>query len=169
MIQGGDPEGDGTGGPGYRVVEAPPKKLKYTKGIVAMAKAASERVGTSGSQFFVVSGNEAAQLSPDYALLGAVSSGQRRRREDQLDRGRPNNGAPEHARGHRVDPRQRALTQVPDPSGFGRHGLERECNRSGISRSEPGTSDSRAACRHVDPHVESRPFEQAALTPLGHA
>src|SRR3954468_23754704 len=75
VIQGGDPEGDGTGGPGYHVVEAPPKKLKYAKGIVAMAKTASERVGTSGSQFFVVSGNEAAPLSPDYALLGAVSSG----------------------------------------------------------------------------------------------
>ena len=75
VIQGGDPKGDGSGGPGYRVVEAPPKKLKYAKGIVAMAKTASERVGTSGSQFFVVSGNEAAPLSPDYALLGAVSSG----------------------------------------------------------------------------------------------
>ena len=75
VIQGGDPKGDGTGGPGYRVVEAPPKKLKYAKGIVAMAKTASERVGTSGSQFFVVSGKEAAPLSPDYALLGAVSSG----------------------------------------------------------------------------------------------
>jgi cyclophilin family peptidyl-prolyl cis-trans isomerase len=75
VIQGGDPKGDGSGGPGYRVVEAPPKRLKYAKGIVAMAKTAGERVGTSGSQFFVVSGKEAAPLSPDYALLGAVSSG----------------------------------------------------------------------------------------------
>src|ERR1700754_4864316 len=65
VIQGGDPEGDGTGGPGYRVVEAPPKKLKYTEGIVAMAKTGSERVGTSGSQFFVVSGKEAVPLAPD--------------------------------------------------------------------------------------------------------
>jgi peptidyl-prolyl cis-trans isomerase B (cyclophilin B) len=75
VIQGGDPKGDGTGGPGYRVVEAPPKKLKYAKGVVAMAKTARERVGTSGSQFFVVSGKQAAPLPPDYALLGAVSSG----------------------------------------------------------------------------------------------
>src|ERR1700754_2477273 len=75
VIQGGDPKGDGTGGPGYRVVEAALKKLKYAKGIVAMAKTASERVGTSGSQFFVVSGKEAVPLAPDYALLGAVSSG----------------------------------------------------------------------------------------------
>src|SRR6202012_4359958 len=38
VIQGGDPLGTGAGGPGYEVVEAPPKKLKYTKGTVAMAK-----------------------------------------------------------------------------------------------------------------------------------
>jgi peptidyl-prolyl cis-trans isomerase B (cyclophilin B) len=75
VIQGGDPKGDGTGGPGYRVVEAPPKTLKYAKYVVAMAKTAAEPKGASGSQFFVVSGKEAAALVPDYALLGAVSGG----------------------------------------------------------------------------------------------
>jgi cyclophilin family peptidyl-prolyl cis-trans isomerase len=75
VIQGGDPAGDGTGGPGYSVVEAPPEDLEYTKGVVAMAKTGAEAPGTSGSQFFVVTG-ENAQLPPEYALLGEVTSGQ---------------------------------------------------------------------------------------------
>jgi peptidyl-prolyl cis-trans isomerase B (cyclophilin B) len=75
VIQGGDPKGDGTGGPGYKVVEAPPKSLKYTKGVVAMAKTQLEAAGTSGSQFFVVTGED-ADLPPEYALLGKVTGGQ---------------------------------------------------------------------------------------------
>jgi cyclophilin family peptidyl-prolyl cis-trans isomerase len=75
VIQGGDPKGDGTGGPGYSVVEAPPKDLLYEKGVVAMAKTGTEPAGTSGSQFFVVTAED-AQLPPDYALLGKVTSGQ---------------------------------------------------------------------------------------------
>ena len=75
VIQGGDPKGDGTGGPGYSVVEAPPQDLLYEKGIVAMAKTGAEAAGTSGSQFFVVTAEDAG-LPPDYALLGKVTSGQ---------------------------------------------------------------------------------------------
>jgi peptidyl-prolyl cis-trans isomerase B (cyclophilin B) len=75
VIQGGDPAGDGTGGPGFSVTEAPPQDLTYTKGVVAMAKTATEAPGTSGSQFFVVTGAD-AQLPPEYALLGKVSKGQ---------------------------------------------------------------------------------------------
>ena len=45
VIQGGDPKGDGTGGPGYSVVEAPPQGLSYTKGVVAMAKTDTEPRG----------------------------------------------------------------------------------------------------------------------------
>jgi peptidyl-prolyl cis-trans isomerase B (cyclophilin B) len=75
VIQGGDPKGDGTGGPGYSVVEAPPQDLVYTKGVVAMAKTGAEAPGTSGSQFFVVTAED-AQLPPDYALLGKVTAGQ---------------------------------------------------------------------------------------------
>jgi peptidyl-prolyl cis-trans isomerase B (cyclophilin B) len=75
VIQGGDPAGDGTGGPGFSVVEAPPRDLTYTKGVVAMAKTDAEAPGTSGSQFFVVTGED-AQLPPDYALLGKVTGGQ---------------------------------------------------------------------------------------------
>ena len=74
VIQGGDPLGDGTGGPGYFVDEPPPQDLSYTRGTVAMAKSAAEPPGRSGSQFFVVTAADAG-LSPDYALLGRVSSG----------------------------------------------------------------------------------------------
>ena len=75
VIQGGDPQGTGQGGPGYSVVEAPPRNVKYTRGVVAMAKTEVEDPGTSGSQFFVVTAED-AQLPPDYALLGKVTKGQ---------------------------------------------------------------------------------------------
>ncbi len=75
VIQGGDPAGTGEGGPGYTVVEAPPSDLKYTPGVVAMAKTQADPAGASGSQFFVVTGDGAATLTPDYALLGKVTSG----------------------------------------------------------------------------------------------
>ncbi len=74
VIQGGDPLGNGTGGPGYKVVEKPPANLAYTKGVVAMAKSSAEPPGTAGSQFFVVTGADAG-LPPEYALVGKVSSG----------------------------------------------------------------------------------------------
>jgi peptidyl-prolyl cis-trans isomerase B (cyclophilin B) len=74
VIQGGDPKGDGTGGPGYSVVEAPPKRFKYPKYEVAMAKTAAEAPGTSGSQFFVVTA-DGTPLTPDYAIVGKVTSG----------------------------------------------------------------------------------------------
>jgi peptidyl-prolyl cis-trans isomerase B (cyclophilin B) len=75
VIQGGDPLGTGTGGPGYSVVEAPPKDLSYTRGVVAMAKGGTEPFGASGSQFFVVTGEDVG-LPPQYALLGKVIKGQ---------------------------------------------------------------------------------------------
>jgi cyclophilin family peptidyl-prolyl cis-trans isomerase len=75
VIQGGDPQGDGNGGPGYQIVEAPPQDLTYSKGVVAMAKAETDPAGTSESQFFVVTGEDAG-LPPDYALLGKVTKGQ---------------------------------------------------------------------------------------------
>lgn len=74
VIQGGDPLGNGTGGPGYKVVEKPPANLAYTKGIVAMAKSGAEPPGSSGSQFFVVTAPDAG-LQPEYALVGKVSKG----------------------------------------------------------------------------------------------
>jgi peptidyl-prolyl cis-trans isomerase B (cyclophilin B) len=74
VIQGGDPTGSGTGGPGYKTVDKPPKSAKYTLGVVAMAKTGNEKPGTAGSQFFVVTGPN-ANLPPDYAVLGKVVSG----------------------------------------------------------------------------------------------
>ena len=74
VIQGGDPEGNGQGGPGYNVVEKPPSSLRYVRGVVAMAKTGSEPAGTAGSQFFVVTGARAG-LPPDYAILGRVVRG----------------------------------------------------------------------------------------------
>src|SRR3954451_6886965 len=74
VIQGGDPLGNGTGGPGYSVDEKPPANLSYTKGVVAMAKSSAEPPGRSGSQFYVVIGADAG-LPPEYALVGKVSKG----------------------------------------------------------------------------------------------
>jgi cyclophilin family peptidyl-prolyl cis-trans isomerase len=74
VIQGGDPTGTGRGGPGYTVVDVPPRDSLYTKGVVAMAKTAAEPPGTAGSQFFVVTADNAG-LPPDYAILGVVTKG----------------------------------------------------------------------------------------------
>ncbi|HEX3041459.1 MAG TPA: peptidylprolyl isomerase [Solirubrobacterales bacterium] len=74
VIQGGDPEGTGSGGPGYSVDEKPPPNLAYTKGIVAMAKTSAEPPGRSGSQFYVVTAPDAG-LPPEYALVGKVTEG----------------------------------------------------------------------------------------------
>lgn len=74
VIQGGDPTGKGSGGPGYTVVDTPPAGAKYVRGVVAMAKTGAELPGTAGSQFFVVIGADAG-LSPIYALLGKVTKG----------------------------------------------------------------------------------------------
>jgi peptidyl-prolyl cis-trans isomerase B (cyclophilin B) len=71
VIQGGDPNGDGTGGPGYTVVEPPLSGTRYTLGTVAMAKTDTDPVGASGSQFFIVTARDAA-LPPQYAIVGNV-------------------------------------------------------------------------------------------------
>ena len=76
VIQGGDPTGEGSGGPGYHTVDKPPRGTKYTHGVVAMAKAASEPAGTAGSQFFIVTAAN-AQLPAEYAVVGKVTSGLR--------------------------------------------------------------------------------------------
>ncbi|HMU26692.1 MAG TPA: peptidylprolyl isomerase [Solirubrobacterales bacterium] len=75
VIQGGDPTGTGSGGPGYSVVETPPKSTTYPVGTVAMAKTGAEAPGTSGSQFFIVTGAQGSSLTPDYSIAGTVSEG----------------------------------------------------------------------------------------------
>jgi peptidyl-prolyl cis-trans isomerase B (cyclophilin B) len=74
VIQGGDPTGSGSGGPGYSVRDVPPADAAYTKGVVAMAKTVAEPPGTSGSQFYIVTARDAG-LPPEYALLGKVVRG----------------------------------------------------------------------------------------------
>ncbi len=71
VIQGGDPNGDGSGGPGYMIVEPPPSDTRYTLGTVAMAKTDTDPTGASGSQFFIVT-TQNASLPPQYALVGNV-------------------------------------------------------------------------------------------------
>jgi peptidyl-prolyl cis-trans isomerase B (cyclophilin B) len=72
--QGGDPLGTGLGGPGYTVMEPPPENTAYTNGVVAMAKTEAQPRGASGSQFFIVTADD-AKLPPDYALVGGVVRG----------------------------------------------------------------------------------------------
>ena len=74
VIQGGDPTGTGGGGPGYKTVDVPPSGAAYTKGVVAMAKGQAEAPGTSGSQFFVVTGPDVG-LPAEYAIVGKVTDG----------------------------------------------------------------------------------------------
>jgi peptidyl-prolyl cis-trans isomerase B (cyclophilin B) len=74
VIQGGDPTGTGTGGPGFSTLDPPRPTARYTRGVVAMAKTGAEPPGTAGSQFFVVTADDAG-LPPDYAVIGAVTKG----------------------------------------------------------------------------------------------
>ncbi|MDQ3742670.1 MAG: peptidylprolyl isomerase [Actinomycetota bacterium] len=74
VVQGGDPQNSGQGGPGYSVVEAPPRNTRYTRGVVAMAKTDLEDPGTSGSQFFIVTADDVG-LEPLYAVVGKVTKG----------------------------------------------------------------------------------------------
>jgi peptidyl-prolyl cis-trans isomerase B (cyclophilin B) len=96
LIQGGDPRGDGSGGPGYKTVETPPGDLHYTRGVVAMGKTEIEDAGTAGSQFFIVTGPD-AQLNPDYALVGRVTSGMDTADRIALVATNPNTDAPVQA------------------------------------------------------------------------
>ncbi len=72
VLQGGDPTGSGSGGPGYRFDDELPKPGRYELGSLAMAKAGPN---TNGSQFFVISGPDGMRLPPLYALFGKVVKG----------------------------------------------------------------------------------------------
>ena len=69
MIQGGDPNGDGTGGPGYTFADEPIKR-DYKRGIVAMANRGPD---TNGSQFFIM--HKDYDLPKNYVIFGQVTSG----------------------------------------------------------------------------------------------
>jgi cyclophilin family peptidyl-prolyl cis-trans isomerase len=72
MCQGGDPDGSGRGGPGYKFGDELPKPGKYQIGSLAMANAGPN---TNGSQFFIVSGPSGCSLPPLYSLFGQVVKG----------------------------------------------------------------------------------------------
>src|SRR5690349_15623281 len=71
VIQGGDPEGSGRGGPGYKFADEP-VKAEYTLGALAMANAGPD---TNGSQFFICIDDCQDKLQPLYNLFGNVTSG----------------------------------------------------------------------------------------------
>lgn len=70
VVQGGDPLGNGSGGPGYQFADEPVTR-KYEKGIVAMAKAGPN---TNGSQFFIML-EDNDSLPPQYTIFGKVTKG----------------------------------------------------------------------------------------------
>ena len=72
MIQGGCPEGPGTGGPGYQF-EDEINEHKVERGALAMANAGP---GTNGSQFFIVTTDAAPWLDGKHTVFGKVTSGQ---------------------------------------------------------------------------------------------
>ena len=72
MIQGGCPNGTGTGGPGYSFEDELPAAGEYRIGSLAMANSGPD---TNGSQFFIISGDRGAALPPNYTLFGEVIEG----------------------------------------------------------------------------------------------
>ena len=70
VIQGGDPTGTGSGGPGYKFADEP-VTMGYARGTVAMANSGPN---TNGSQFFIRL-DDLPSLPPKYTIFGAVASG----------------------------------------------------------------------------------------------
>ena len=72
VVQGGDPQGNGSGGPGYKFADELPKAGAYKVGSLAMANSGPN---TNGSQFFVITGQQGVSLQPQYSLFGQVTDG----------------------------------------------------------------------------------------------
>ena len=72
VIQGGDPQGTGGGGPGYKFDDELPQAGEYKDGTLAMANSGEN---TNGSQFFVINGAQGRSLPPKYNLFGQVTEG----------------------------------------------------------------------------------------------
>ncbi|HEX6310372.1 MAG TPA: peptidylprolyl isomerase [Acidimicrobiia bacterium] len=73
VIQTGDPNGDGSGGPGYTIEDELPTKGPYQIGDVAMANTGEPN--SAGSQFFIITGEAGTQLPQTYSRFGRVVSG----------------------------------------------------------------------------------------------
>jgi cyclophilin family peptidyl-prolyl cis-trans isomerase len=72
VVQCGDPDGTGSGGPGYAIPDELPAAGAYQVGSLAMANSGPD---TNGSQFFVITGEDGAGLDPNYSLFGQVTDG----------------------------------------------------------------------------------------------
>ena len=72
VVQCGDPDGTGSGGPGYAIADELPAAGAYQIGSLAMANSGPD---TNGSQFFVITGESGAALEPNYSLFGHVTEG----------------------------------------------------------------------------------------------
>ncbi|MBI2238060.1 MAG: peptidylprolyl isomerase [Actinobacteria bacterium] len=72
VIQGGDPLGTGTGGPGYSIPDELESGLTFEVGSLAMANAGPN---TGGSQFFIITGKKGLTLPPNYTIFGKVIEG----------------------------------------------------------------------------------------------
>jgi len=94
MIQGGDPTGTGTGGPGYKL-KAEFNDLKHERGVLSMAR--TNDPNSAGSQFFVMHANS-PHLDRQYTAFGKVTSGQ-----EVIDKIA---NAPRHAQDRPRDPTQ---------------------------------------------------------------
>jgi cyclophilin family peptidyl-prolyl cis-trans isomerase len=75
MIQGGDPTGTGTGGPGYTIADEYPKTATPEYPLYSIAMANTGQPHSSGSQFFIVTGSAGESLPNTYSLFGQVVSG----------------------------------------------------------------------------------------------
>lgn len=73
MVQGGDPTGVGTGGPGYTIADELPAAASYKIGSLAMANTGQPNTG--GSQFFLITGDQGVSLPASYSLFGQVTDG----------------------------------------------------------------------------------------------
>jgi cyclophilin family peptidyl-prolyl cis-trans isomerase len=76
VVQGGDPSGTGTSGPGYTIADEYPKTGNPTYPLYSVAMANTGAVHTGGSQFFIVTGASGEALPAQYSLFGQVISGQ---------------------------------------------------------------------------------------------
>lgn len=98
VIQGGDPTGTGSGGPGYTIPDELLGSESYVEGTVAMAK--SQAPNSGGSQFFIVTGPGGTNLDvvPDYTIFGKVVSGlDAAKKINELMAGPDHDGAPTEA------------------------------------------------------------------------
>lgn len=91
VVQCGDPDATGSGGPGYRFADELPAAGEYQIGSLAMANSGPD---TNGSQFFIISGPNGAALPPAYSLFGQVTDGLETTVADMDAVGNPDGGVP---------------------------------------------------------------------------